>query len=537
MHPLSEHLQNPLTRQRDELDRQRIAKLFPELSACTETHFLALRHYRDSRPQKFFSASAYQTFLDWLKTRHTTNQDSLKAYFMEHEAEIGRALLFLREINSEDWHDGSLQAGDEYDLIRSIDAHVHPAYLRLVEAVLAPLLRPIAQFSRIDRGKSINGLDVWSIMQEIGGGPAASLIQPYEHIIRNGIAHGGITFLQNEIRYRDKKGNEGTFTSDAVVRLCDDLLDICNGLAVSLKVFFALHRDRGYVSPRQILIEELQEETRTPWWTIEGCAESAITGKSQLIIFARPDSRHYHKVQWSAFQSGILAEYFAPGYGRYFLSLHSPKALPGWAGFDGTKMRELREALVDDLTKYAGVLENGMVFYVTRPAMPRLLGKLDTLCRSLQLSFPVAMQKLRSRLAIPRIDCRNAKAHRNLWGVVIRGEVVIDDLAGDNAVAIVRKHRRRIIRSAVSRARRETRRSIVPYLPLAFAQVAVFRRDYRRRRLSGFGLAEDLICTVRFQRMKRIQSPDILGATIESSGNWRIAWNRAWLTTSGASLD
>ncbi len=122
-------------------------------------------------------------------------------------------------------------------------------------------------------------------------------------------------------------------------------------------------------------MEELQEETSTPWWTIEGCVESEIAGKAQLIVYARPDSRHFQKVQWSTIQSGILAEVFAPGYDRYFFSLRSRKAWPGWASFDGKKLRHLREAGVDDLSQYSGIVEDNLIFYVPRPAMPALARK------------------------------------------------------------------------------------------------------------------------------------------------------------------
>ena len=74
-------------------------------------------------------------------------------------------------------------------------------------------------------------------MQELETLPAHRYVRQYRHIIRNGIAHGGITFLQREIKYRDKKGNEETVDTRSVVRLCDDLLDTCNGLAVALKIF------------------------------------------------------------------------------------------------------------------------------------------------------------------------------------------------------------------------------------------------------------------------------------------------------------
>ena len=291
---------------------------------------------------------------------------------------------------------------------------------------MAPLARPVAHFSRLDRGKSTEGLDVWSVKEELKGQPTECLIAPYRHIIRNGIGHGGITFLQNEISYRDKKGIEETFGTAFVIRVCDDLLDTCNGLAAALKVFFLVSRSRGYTPPRELLVEELQEETATPWWTIEGCVESEVAGKPQLIVYARPDSRYYSKVYWSAIQSGILAEFFAPGYDRYFLSLHSSKGWPGWAVFDGKKLRKLRESEADDLSHYGGIVENNLVFYVPKPAMPEVLSRLDTLAKALRINMPLAMQRVRENLGIPRIVCRNASIHRNSWGAVLNAEVVIE---------------------------------------------------------------------------------------------------------------
>lgn len=537
MHALHEHLQCPLTRQRDARDRERLAAAFPVLRTCAASHYLALRRYLNDRPEKFFSLGAYEIYLDWLQTRDSSHRETLKAYFADHQGEFNRALLFLREINLESWHDRVLRTGDDYDLVRSIDRHVHPTYLRLVEAVFTPFLRLISYFSRIDRSKGTDGLDVWSVIQELVGSPAATLIRPYEHLIRNGIAHGGITFLQREIRYRDKKGNENTFSVDSVVRILDDLLDTCNGMAASLKVFFAVFRDRGYIPPREILVEELQEETSTPWWRIEACVEARIAGRSQLTVFARPDTRHYAKIQWSTFQSGILAEYFAPRFDRYFFSLRSRKTWLGWAAFDGKKLRDLRKAGAEDFSLYTGVLEDDLIFYSRNLRLPSFLWKINTLLMSFRLNMPLTLEDIRSNLEIPNVKCRSATAHRNSWGAVIRGNVVVEGLGPNKVVETIRNHRRRIIRAAVSQARRERGWSAAAYLPIAFAQVGVFRRDFRCRRLSDFGLGEDLICTVRLHRQSRIRNPDIAGSSVESDGKWRIAWNRAWLGASGESLE
>ena len=336
-------LQNPLTRERDQVDRARVLLSFPILGKETEQHALVLRRYLDNRPEKFFDRAAFDTYLCWLRRHDQTRPKQLKAYLSQFNSEIDRALLFLRELNLEEWHDSPLNTGDDYDLIRMIDKHVHPAYLRLVEGVFTPLLRPVAHFSRLHRNRGVEGLDVWSIIEELKGQKEEHLVRPYQHTVRNGIAHGGISFLQREIRYRDHRGNEETFATTYVIRLFDDLLDVCNGLAAAIKAFLLTSQGQGYVPPRELMIEALLELTRAPWWAIEGCVEAEIGGRSQLTVYARPDSRDYRKVFWSTVQSGILSESLASGYDRYFFSLRSPKALPGWAAFDGHKLRELRK--------------------------------------------------------------------------------------------------------------------------------------------------------------------------------------------------
>ncbi len=49
----------------------------------------------------------------------------------------------------------------------------------------------------------------------------------------------------------------------------------------------------------------------------------------------------------------------------------------------------------------------------------------------------------------------------------------------------------------------------------------------------AFGLGPELICTIQLQHIRRIKALDIIGSTIEVSGDWRIAWNRAWIEAGG----
>lgn len=530
MHPLDSQLQNPLVKEQNRQHRTQLQELFPVLTRCKDRHFLAMRPYLLHRPEKFFSHDAFNLFFISLESLDADQRRELQQYIESHLAEISNGLRFLREINSEPWHDEMPEAKDDYERLRLIDRHVHSTYLRLIEGVLAPLCRLPAYFSRKNAGKGTDSLDIYPIVEELKNSPLQAITTCYEHIMRNGIGHGGIAYLQNGIRYNDKKGNEVIFDTFHIIRLGDDLLDICNGLAAALKAFLIIHRHEGYTLPQELLLQELREETKVPWWSIEGCIQSEIAGKSQLLIYAQPKTHDYGKVQYVVIQSGILAEYFAPGFDRYFISMRSPNNWTGWAGFDGKKIEAQRLTGTNDIGGYQGIVESNLVFYLPKFKLPKILQKPHTLLLSLRLNWPLFLEHIRGQLGIPRVTARHAKIHRNAWGCVLGGSVVIEDYGIQDPAMIVKKYRKKIVRASLALARKEMgQMQLVSHLPIGYARISVFNRDYRKRRLSSFGLGENLICTVQLQRIGRIKAPDIMGSTIEAKGKWRIAWNKAWL--------
>ena len=529
MDDLRNIVENPLLRETHERQRAELKLRFPELITCPHEHFLFLRKYILSSPHRFYSESVYSEFIIWLYDRDKKERKNLQNYLSDQATDVNRAFLYLEEINSHDWHD-FFEKLDEYELIRFIDQEIHPSYLRLVEAVFFPILHIVAHFSRLDRGKGTDGLDIWNTIEEIKNTNLLYSTKPYRHIVRNGIAHGGITYLQKEITYRDKKGNEETYGDSDVIRNFDDLLDTCNGMALALTIFLFSHIQYGYDLPQQLLLAELREETNAPWWNIVGCTPSMFTSLNQLIIYARPKTSDYGKVQISCFQTGILAELFAPGYDRYFLSIRSESSLPGWAAFDGKKLQQLRINKNSRIEDYKGVIEDDLIYFVPKRKVPKILSRYETYKYSFQIIWKNAFADFRKQFGLETISVRNAKIHRNSWGCVLNGSVVLGASGKVIDKRLVRNSCRRIIRKSLSQARGETSRiHIIRYLPIGFARIAVFQKDYRRRRLNGFGLKKDLICTIQLQRLKRIKSPDILGSTIEIKGKYRIAWNKVWL--------
>ena len=427
---------------------------FPALASCLHGYFLSLGKYLNGLPQQFYAELIYSQYLEWLNERDRKARSQLQAYLSDHAVEIDHALLHLEEVNGFAWHD-SFEKLDNYEIIRFIDQQVHPTYLRLAEAVFCPFLRIIAHFSRIDRCKRTDGLDVWNIVQEIQEHWFADTIKPYHHIIRNGIGHGGVTYLEKGIRYRDKKGNEQEYSNSEIVRICDDLLDVCNALALALSVFLLAQQPEGYNLPKQLLIEELRAETRSPWWEIVGCTLSHFSGGNQLIVYARPRTSDYRKVQLATFQSGILAERFAPGFDRYFFSMRSEGSCLGCAAFDGKKLRTLREQQSSSLEDYRDVIENNLVFYVPRFRLPTLIGRLETLAIAFRVHAPQAIADFRKQLGLADVHVRNVEIHRNSWGSVVNGSVYVGVSTGEVDQDTIRKSCKHIVREALSCARQQ----------------------------------------------------------------------------------
>lgn len=531
--PFHDSLRNALTVRRDDHDRSELQRLFPELLFCSHRHYLSLRRYLKGSPERFFDRESFKLYLEWLATRDGTARQELQDYFNSHLFEINDALVLLSKLNAQDWHDAIVNFGNGYDPLNLIDTQAHPAYVRLTEGVLAPLARVLAYFSRLGRGAGTADLDIYQIAQELKATSVGSLLSSYRHTVRNGIAHGGITYREGSIQYRDKRGNKEVLEAKEMIQLTDDLVDVCNGMAAAIKVFFILNRGLGYEHPDALVIDELREETTCPWWEIQGCLASTIGNVKQLVIYVYANTYDYQKAFYSVIQTGALAGFFAPSFGRYFITIKSRKAHPGWAAFDGNRLCSLATAEDSELADYVTALEEGMVFYVPNVRLPPFVYWLSTVLASVRTNWPIVSEELRRLRGNPNCLVRNAEMHRNSWGAVLRADAWIEAADSDTIVDIVRMKRRRIVALARSHALRNGSCTLLArFLPIGFAHINVYRTDYRRRRLAGFGLGEDLVCTIRLQYLKRIKSPDIFGGTVDHDGPWRIVWNRAWLARS-----
>ena len=120
--------------------------VFPALRTAGAPQFLSLWKYLDASPQRFFSADAYKTYLDSLLQLYASRKEELSRLLHDQRAHLDNAYRHADEICGQGWHDAEIRAQDDYGRLIFIDQELHPAYLRLTEAVFRPLLHIPAHF-------------------------------------------------------------------------------------------------------------------------------------------------------------------------------------------------------------------------------------------------------------------------------------------------------------------------------------------------------------------------------------------------------
>jgi len=521
----------PLTEELHKYRREKICLEFPVLVTCSNECYLSLWKYLTHVPERFYSKKACQDIFKHLDDLKDNEPSILITILKDYEKLLSLAFKALDEVNSLPFHDMVLPT-NHFELMQFYENHLHTIYLKLTESAFANLILPFSAYYRINRNASLEGFDVYNRVEELYDTQYEYLSYHYDNTIRNAIAHGKVIYRDHDVIYEDKRGNSITLISIHVVNLFDEMLDVCNGLSLGFRLFYFTNLDfienHGIAVPLPVMLEELQAETEAPGWETRGCLESETTdNRSQLVIFTRNHFLDRLKLNYHVFRSAFLAERFAPGYERYFFSLDSKYSLLGWAAFDGSELNRLRVQGASAIQDYANALENGLIFFNPKLKLPKFLFKISTLFSIMKIIIPIKWWEFKETYYPLFIDPRDLIIHRNKFHSVIRGSIVIKSNSSISIDDMIRTHCSSIIRKAIRTARKRADiTNIAKYLRLGYLRVGIYSHDFRVRKLRNSGLIPELLCTIEFKRLRRVNTIDIIGGKPETIKNYRIVWNR-----------
>jgi len=521
---------DPFIIQINDCHRKEILKAFPNLGAIDRVP-LTFWKYLDSRPEKFYSERIFSETLaiysDFLAKHFIDFVDFLK----DQTGEINLAYRHLSEINLLDFHDIVLPT-DEIELIKLCDYSILPNYLRLLEGVYYVLINSVVAFTQLEKGKSIPNLPLFNRVEIISRSyPEFSNL--YYNIIRNGIAHGGVSYGNRDVTFVDDKGNTETFSVTWIIKEFDYLLDFCNAIMLALLHFYYENRSilnsNEFYLPISFLFEELKSELQAPGWEIRGCIESeTYNKKSQLNIFAGDSFydkyRLIHYTIRTIRAAYLLSPRFNRVFQRFFISFSSKKYHRGFISFDGSRIKDLLDSGVDETSAYIQGMDVPLVFHRGLP-FRRIFLYGFSLVDGINTIIPFQYKKYQESLNRLDIERRYIDVKQEKFKTFIKVSVIIkNDTPG--LEPLIRKEIRSIVRISKQYAKWELPLfSLKRLYPVSFIHINVMLKDFRKRDLKGPGLIPELICTVEQGRKKRKKIVDIMGGVPEVFGNIRLVWN------------
>lgn len=529
--------ENPFTRDLHKRIKSEIEFSFPELQYGLSDDYLSIYSYISKSPQKFFNLETFNLYYEYLENQKNSNPDLLAKALNDNSRELSIGNHIINEVNSLSIHDILLPV-DDMELIEFIDKNIHYNYLRLLEGPFYQAILILAKLSRISRGKSTDGLDVFNAVQELENSQFASILQSYNNGIRNGIGHGKVIYRTHETEYHDKQGKKVEIGTKEIIQMFDKMLDDVNALYLGLKTFYLRNQvfviEHNLSVPFTILVEELKAKTEGPGWIIQNCLDTFDSAKSkkQLAIYTYNTFWDYKKVLYHCFNAAILADRFTEGYERFFINLKSKNALSGWAAFDAKKLREIRLKGYTSVSDFKDVLENNILMFPVKRKFPKVFYKLGSLRAAMYVQRRLYKENFRENYKPVKFIGRSSKSKTQKGYVVIQhASVVISERYLNGVQDLIRKNLNEILKCAIKHDRNS--RSILGKIfrkPVRYARVYVYMRDQRIRNLQFAGLPESLICTIQINTTGIIKTPDIFHGEVEDNGKFRLVWNRSWLT-------
>ena len=523
---------SPLGSSNHKYKKRYIFKEFPFIKESGVEDYLCFFPFTKSIPAKYYNKEAFVDSYDFLRNHSTTNLSTFKNEVNKHHRKLSLAFQYLNEINTLNIHDNKVP-DEEIDLMLFIDNDIHYNLLKLIEGVYSTFLSFITHFIFVDEGKNPQAAqNVSSCIEKLRTTKLGYITKSYSNTIRNGIAHGDFTFGNYEIIYRDSKGNEERKNISDIVQYFDDLIDLCNGISLGFRLFFIsgidILRENNINIPRQIMLEEIIDNINFDRWRVKNFIEAKIGEKNQLVIFVENNYWEYISVLYLSMHTAVLAEKYASGFDRYFLSLKCKYAYKGSAGYDGKKLEELRLCNCNNLQDYAESLENKYILFFPRVKLPNIFNKILNIISIFKDNFKYEIDEIRTKLNRNIIDCRYLTIHRNGAYSIINGNIVLIKTEGD-LVDTIHSNINYIVKKIIKEARKQSKTfHLTRHLRVGYLRVGIFTSDMRKRTLYHGGLRPEFLCAVELKRIKRINVPDLINTKILNIGKYKIFWHNNW---------
>lgn len=211
---------------------QRLDSKFPKCAGLPITEKISLLSYAVERPNKFFDLDVYRKADAIISRWICSGKVTLPTWAV---TQLESALNVLRSTNQ------SIQefrfSGEDPQLLEmKMRDEVFAKYVQIAEYIYGNLLAVLLILHYEGRNLKVpSKLSECELIDRVSmANRELKLTTAYDHSIRNAITHGGVEFLEYDVKFSDSNRPSQTMTLLNAERIAERLLDVCNGIAVAM---------------------------------------------------------------------------------------------------------------------------------------------------------------------------------------------------------------------------------------------------------------------------------------------------------------
>lgn len=357
---------------------ERVADLFPSLRDRPASDRFELLSYSVDRPQRFFNRIVYRSIYDLL---NAINYNFIAAVPDTIRLRFENAVSLLRSYNQQ-YKEASIDYSEHKEALRYyLHEHVFTDYLQLSENIYVGLLHYLLYAFYSQNPERYKNFPAGLIIDE----PRSIINQATRHfklpavfdpLIRNAIAHGGVSFGENQVRFFDRNDKAINLSLEDARKLAEQLLDACNGIMAAIFERLKVHNNFSEIA----LLANQQEiaKMRTAFLVPEVFYYVERADGKQMEIHGHCHHWRWEELQLDIIRCLVIAREKHPEITYFSISLRDNRGMPHFYHINATDISNLDDDVKSIRSLHDIMQKNGMSWIENQRLIVDFVRKIPT---------------------------------------------------------------------------------------------------------------------------------------------------------------
>lgn len=461
-------------------------------------------------PYKYYNLNVSNQFYSYLFEKKSEDQGKFIKAFELVFKEIGPAIRTLSEINIQNIHEKKADLSERATYL--IELH------RLIEGVMLDFVNIPAILYLTFKDKKTKGLTTLSNTKDvINKTKFNGIIKDEVLFIRNALAHVNYSYSGTSVEFYNKSEKK-EFRLDKLIKVFDEVLDICNGFYIALLTFYkeniVFFQDHIENHPIELLNKLLILEDYYFFEILK--IESARVGeKKQLQLELEFGKISKNEIAYSLLTLLKEINIIYKDYDQIFIKQSSKSKTKTSFGYCLIETANLKKDTFDDFENISDFMSKTTLNFDSKIKYSKFRNARKILKLYLKTSF------LDTKIATNKFpEYRLKKVEYMEWK--LRKAVALVEILSKEKKETARKNYKKINRKILSRL---ILKNPLMLFKVRYLEIVFFTEELREREVYESGLHENILGISKRSDYKNFRLIGVVNSTHEKLGRNHMFWN------------